>query len=94
MRAELEGELAQLEKQLEAITAEGITVKNDIAAFDQRISELKSLRETFSNEQKAFGVLTARIEQSEADINTLEEKRSSAPEGTGKSFSERVFFCG
>ena len=74
MRAELEAELAQLEKQLEAITAQGITVKNDIASFEKRISELKSLRETFSNEQKAFGVLSARIEQSEADITLWKKK--------------------
>ena len=74
MRAELEEELTQLEKQLSAITAEGIIIKNDIAAFDKRISELKALRETFSTEQKAFGVLTARIEQAEAAIDQWKEK--------------------
>ena len=74
MRAELEAELAQLEKQLDAITTEGTAIKNDIAAFDQKISELKILRGTFSTEQKAFGVLTARIEQVEADITIWKKK--------------------
>ena len=74
MRAELEDELAQLEKQLSAITAEGIVIKNDIASFDQHMLELKALRETFSADQKAFGVLTARIEQAEAAIGQWQEK--------------------
>ena len=74
MRVELENELAQLEKQLGEITAKGIIIKNDIAALDQRISELKSLREIFSAEQKAFSLLAARIEQAQAAIDQWEEK--------------------
>ena len=68
MRAELEAELAQLQMQLDAITAEGSAVKNDIAAFDQRISELKALRETFSTDQKSLGILTSQLAQALASI--------------------------
>ena len=74
MRAELEGELAQLDKQLDTITAEGNTVKKDLAVIDQRIFELKALRETVKADQNALGVLTARIDQSQADLDLWKKK--------------------
>jgi exonuclease SbcC len=58
---------------LSAKAAEGTGVKQDIAAFELRINELKVLRDTFSTEQKAFGALTAQVEQMEAAINQWNE---------------------
>lgn len=73
MRTELESELTQLDEMLSAKAAEGTGVKQDIAAFELRINELKVLRDTFSTEQKAFGALTAQVEQMEAAINQWNE---------------------
>ena len=41
-----------------------IPLKKDLAVIDQRISELKALRETVKADQNALGALTARIDQS------------------------------
>jgi len=74
MRAELEGELARLDSRLDAITAEGKSINNDLAAFDQRIAELKALRETNKADQNTLGALAARIDQAQTDLDIWKKK--------------------
>lgn len=92
IRMTLEGELAQLDEALGAKTAEGSAIKQALLTCDQRIAELKPLRDTFAAEQKTFGALAARVEQIEGSVDQW-QKTGSARLAALEGLLSREAFC-
>ena len=73
MQVSLASELAELADLISAKTSEGTAVTQEIKTIDQRVAELKALREKLPAEQKALGALDAQVGQIETSINQWKE---------------------
>ena len=91
MRVALESELALLANLINTKTSEGTAVTHEIKTIDQRMAELKTLREKLPAEQKALGALSAQVELIETSITQWKETGYPRLINLGNMISQEAF---